>query len=312
MLATQPFAQADRPLEDALTPPYREQPASLPPASAVGSLVLAIAAFLVFLYLLFKRRPREVASTLLITLMISLGLTVLAVVRWPSLPTARSPETPPPGSAREEEEAITEEETAVEEETAAADPEADLETEASPDPSETRQGNDAERETGDAPAEPSEAIAAEPGRAPTSPPPTDSPAPRAPSSALAAGSAGSVPRPGPAAPPAPVGERPARARRSDYRQIPDHVTLRTLLRRGDRGYDVALLQTLLARLGYYDRAVDGDFGLRTEVAVREFQRDRNLAIDGIVGFSTCNILRTLALELDPSPLNRTTMQCTAD
>ena len=68
-----------------------------------------------------------------------------------------------------------------------------------------------------------------------------------------------------------------------------------ILRNGDEGKDVAELQALLIRLataqndesylvGSY--GADGDFGDNTESAVRSFQRDYALAVDGIVGAKT--------------------------
>ncbi|WP_204105221.1 MULTISPECIES: peptidoglycan-binding domain-containing protein [Spirulina sp. CCY15215] len=59
---------------------------------------------------------------------------------------------------------------------------------------------------------------------------------------------------------------------------------------GDRGSDVILLQTILKELGYYTFNIDGYYGLSTELAVRNFQQQNNLLVDGVVGFSTCNIL----------------------
>ena len=72
-----------------------------------------------------------------------------------------------------------------------------------------------------------------------------------------------------------------------------------LLRNGSEGADVQELQTLLIRLsekqndtsylvGSY--GADGDFGDSTESAVRAFQRDYALSIDGIVGAKTLDRL----------------------
>jgi hypothetical protein len=58
-----------------------------------------------------------------------------------------------------------------------------------------------------------------------------------------------------------------------------------VLRRGDRGPDVVALQ---AALGI---RADGDFGPATEEAVRLFQTDRGLLVDGIVGAMTLMALR---------------------
>jgi len=63
-----------------------------------------------------------------------------------------------------------------------------------------------------------------------------------------------------------------------------------LLRRGDEGSDVALLQRKLQQSGYYEGEVDGLFGPITERAVINFQKDNNLIIDGIVGPQTLSHL----------------------
>lgn len=59
----------------------------------------------------------------------------------------------------------------------------------------------------------------------------------------------------------------------------------TNLRGGSRGEAVRQLQRDLNSLGY-KLAADGDFGPKTDAAVRRFQRDRGLAADGIVGPKT--------------------------
>ena len=56
-----------------------------------------------------------------------------------------------------------------------------------------------------------------------------------------------------------------------------------VLRNGDRGASVALLQESLNALGFDSGAADGIFGDRTEAAVRNFQRSEGLADDGVVG-----------------------------
>lgn len=62
------------------------------------------------------------------------------------------------------------------------------------------------------------------------------------------------------------------------------------LRRGTFGEDVKLLQEALIILGYDPRGVDGSFGPGTDAAVRQFQKDNNLAVDGSVGPATIRIL----------------------
>lgn len=59
-----------------------------------------------------------------------------------------------------------------------------------------------------------------------------------------------------------------------------------LLRRGDRGDDVRRLQEVLAGLGYDLGDADGIFGPRTAAAVREFQADLGIGVDGLVGPET--------------------------
>lgn len=56
-----------------------------------------------------------------------------------------------------------------------------------------------------------------------------------------------------------------------------------VLRLGDRGQGVTDLQTRLQSLGYFYGNVDGVFGSETQSAVIQFQRDRGLTADGIVG-----------------------------
>jgi len=57
------------------------------------------------------------------------------------------------------------------------------------------------------------------------------------------------------------------------------------LRRGEFGWDVSVLQFLLARRGELV-PIDGFFDAQTERALRHFQRSRNLAADGIAGNRT--------------------------
>ncbi|MEW6189075.1 MAG: N-acetylmuramoyl-L-alanine amidase [Actinomycetota bacterium] len=61
-----------------------------------------------------------------------------------------------------------------------------------------------------------------------------------------------------------------------------------LIKRGSRGSEVVDIQTRLIKLGYDlgPTGVDGIFGKYTERAVKEFQQDRGLLTDGIVGEDT--------------------------
>lgn len=68
----------------------------------------------------------------------------------------------------------------------------------------------------------------------------------------------------------------------DYSDMP-------MLRKGLRGGNVKTLQTALNLVGK-NLDVDGAFGKLTDKAVREFQKDNNLVIDGIVGSKTWGML----------------------
>jgi peptidoglycan hydrolase-like protein with peptidoglycan-binding domain len=59
-----------------------------------------------------------------------------------------------------------------------------------------------------------------------------------------------------------------------------------LLQRGKVGFDVSVLQFLLARRGFSPPSLDGDFGPATERLVHGFQRSAGLSPDGIVGGRT--------------------------
>jgi peptidoglycan hydrolase-like protein with peptidoglycan-binding domain len=62
-----------------------------------------------------------------------------------------------------------------------------------------------------------------------------------------------------------------------------------LVRRGDQEHPVRTLQHLLRARGH-TVAVDGDFGPLTEGAVRAFQQEKHLAVDGVVGPITWSAL----------------------
>ncbi|GAA3399297.1 peptidoglycan-binding domain-containing protein [Streptomyces roseoviridis] len=66
-----------------------------------------------------------------------------------------------------------------------------------------------------------------------------------------------------------------------------------LISRGDRGTKVKEAQCHLHAWRYLPEStdVDGEFGPKTERAVMAFQRDRRLAVDGIVGPRTWAALR---------------------
>lgn len=59
---------------------------------------------------------------------------------------------------------------------------------------------------------------------------------------------------------------------------------------GATGYPVKLLQHLLKDYGYNPGPIDDDFGPNTESAVKQFQTDYGLTVDGIVGPKTWAML----------------------
>jgi putative chitinase len=71
------------------------------------------------------------------------------------------------------------------------------------------------------------------------------------------------------------------------------IALRPELRQGDEGEAVELLQRALAAKNFSPGAIDGDFGPKTDAAVRAFQAAAGLGVDGVVGDSTWQALEPL-------------------
>jgi peptidoglycan hydrolase-like protein with peptidoglycan-binding domain len=59
----------------------------------------------------------------------------------------------------------------------------------------------------------------------------------------------------------------------------------------DNGSDVQEIQKMLKKMKYYRARLDGEFGLYTEQAVKDFQTRQSLKADGIVGSSTLTALQ---------------------
>lgn len=78
------------------------------------------------------------------------------------------------------------------------------------------------------------------------------------------------------------------------------------LRRGSKGTEVTRLQAALSALGYACGEADGIFGAKTEAAVRNFQRDHSLTVDGIAGRDTQAAL--YAAEDTPKPTYTVTLR----
>ena len=64
----------------------------------------------------------------------------------------------------------------------------------------------------------------------------------------------------------------------------------TLSKMGSRGDEVRRIQQKLKNWGYYTGSVDGVYGSQTQNAVRKFQRDNGLTVDGIAGPKTLSYL----------------------
>ena len=63
-------------------------------------------------------------------------------------------------------------------------------------------------------------------------------------------------------------------------------TVAAMSRYGSQGEEVRAIQTKLQSLGYNIGTIDGQYGSKTQEAVRQFQRDRGLGADGIAGSKT--------------------------
>jgi N-acetylmuramoyl-L-alanine amidase len=66
-----------------------------------------------------------------------------------------------------------------------------------------------------------------------------------------------------------------------------------LLGRGSNGPEVVELQKKLSQLGYEVGTANGKFGSKTEAAVRRFQKERGLRVDGLAGTQTIKELKLL-------------------
>lgn len=64
------------------------------------------------------------------------------------------------------------------------------------------------------------------------------------------------------------------------------TSTRGTVKRGSRGADVTYLQQRLTAIGYGTGAIDGIFGQKTFEAVKAFQAEHGLGVDGIVGAKT--------------------------
>lgn len=83
------------------------------------------------------------------------------------------------------------------------------------------------------------------------------------------------------------------------------------IKKGDSGSEVAQLQKTLQDAGYFNRKPTGFYGSVTQAAVKKFQAENNLKVDGIVGPKTLSVLKVKpegtqadsAKKISPNPDN---------
>lgn len=88
----------------------------------------------------------------------------------------------------------------------------------------------------------------------------------------------------------------------------DEIINNKILKKGMEGDEVAVLQSNLKELGYFDTEVTGYFGEITEQAVKRLQEDHGLYRDGIAGRKTFTLINSLlfGVEADVSVAARST------
>lgn len=69
-----------------------------------------------------------------------------------------------------------------------------------------------------------------------------------------------------------------------------------VLSQGSSGQEVKDLQKKLSQLGYSVGTIDGKFGATTEQALRRFQKNRGIKVDGIFGTETASELKKVSGE----------------
>ncbi len=86
------------------------------------------------------------------------------------------------------------------------------------------------------------------------------------------------------------------------------------LKNGSQGSEVKTLQSKLNSIGSYGLVVDGIFGNKTELAVKDFQKANELSVDGIAGPKTWSKLGfETADEVTPGErtINKIILHCSA-
>ena len=96
----------------------------------------------------------------------------------------------------------------------------------------------------------------------------------------------------------------ATTRPASYTNAPTNTPAGSL-KVGSTGSEVRRLQTRLKELGYYKGSVDGDFGEGTETAVKAFQQQNGLTVDGKAGAYTQEKLYSSSAKRAPSTVTNT-------
>lgn len=80
----------------------------------------------------------------------------------------------------------------------------------------------------------------------------------------------------------------------------------TELSKGDTGYEVTVLQTQLAQLGYYQKKVVDNFGSGTLNALRAFEKANGLTVDGVASVEDQKLLFSGNAKSKPSTISVST------
>ncbi len=86
---------------------------------------------------------------------------------------------------------------------------------------------------------------------------------------------------------------------------PTPTTAASALKVGAEGAEVKKLQTRLKELGYYKGSIDSDYGTGTETAVKNFQQQNGLYVDGVAGANTLNKLYSSSAKRAPTTTTAT-------
>jgi len=92
---------------------------------------------------------------------------------------------------------------------------------------------------------------------------------------------------------------------------PDQSATATTLKNGSSGEEVRRMQQRLKELGYLKGSADGDFGAATETAVKAFQAQHGLTVDGKAGSATLNKLYSASAKKAPTTTATNTPRATA-